>query len=331
VAIVQARRQTPGRSGMERQHVWVVCVMALSILALDIVSSARLRDQSDVFNLSDEPELLQEGAGDVVEEDGGCGVFGCNAGFWLTSPSSASCECNACDVCDANKFKSGGCNHTSSNPSTNTVCSICKQCEATEFMKTACGGTTDTVCQKCTSCCPTDAAGENDPVCKKETVACSAEADATCAMPTDFVGKVTTGMADSACGVQCGSDVADDYISNSTWNFIIKDVNDQLIFQGQPKKEVPCSTVSCAGAVSLDTEPGTSNGKVPRKLTIVPADGGTDSWCMASFCISSASAGVKFEFAPTQSKWMNPGETGQCGGQSQEWTVDLSGPIAGQC
>merc|ERR1711871_547972 len=313
----------------------VLLAMLYVVVATEQVPASGLEQAAVELAAGHDDFLELLGEGEV--EESACGIKNCNADFFLSSPSSDACACTACTDCAAatpKKYQTGGCpnpGNATGAVTQDSTCAICSTCAAGEFMATACAAKADTVCSACTKCCPASGDVGFGEWCKAENAACAAETDTQCAIPTDWTAKVLTGMGASACGVQCGTNVADGYTSTSTWNFHFKDQNNQLIFQGQPQITTPCADTSCTAPADLTTQPRTSNGHPIKTVTVMTADGGDDSWCMQSICVHSASAGVKYEYVPTSSVWMNPGVTGPCGGTQQEWTFELVGPSLGSC
>merc|ERR1712086_815812 len=280
-----------------------------------------------------EQDLLRD-----LGEGAGCGITMCHTGFYLTSPDSAACSCEECKTCGGDEYElAGGCTQPNGSATENTRCQPCTQCESGRFASTQCTAKADAQCSDCQSCCPTSSDAGTISICKAETSACDPMADRVCANPTDWIGKVTTGSGSMTCGTQCGADTSTTYTSNSTWNFDIRDADNNALFTGAPNVQGPCPAVGCTSTVGFSTEPGTSTGKKPTKVTITGAAGADDSWCMSKFCISSAGAGVKFEGDMNGadgfplSKWMNPGSAGACGGDQTSWTLNLVGPTAGSC
>lgn len=276
-------------------------------------------------------------------EGAGCGIAMCTPGHWMMNPDDASCTCEECKTCSATQYEQvGGCIHPVNGATQNgsalddRECLACTTCEAGRFASTKCSAKADATCSDCQECCPSNTAAG---LCKAEKTACNQLADRVCDIPTDWVGKVTTGSGASTCATQCGIDTGEQYTSNATWNFEIKDADGASLFTGQPSVAGPCPAVGCGAEASFTSEPGTSTGKKPTKVIITAAAGAIDSWCMRKLCISSASAGVKFESDMAGSnglpvsKWMNPGPAGSgpCGGDASSWSLNLVGPTAGAC
>jgi hypothetical protein len=185
-------------------------------------------------------------------------------------------------------------------------------------------------------------------MCKKALSQCrdpapegdGSQKDTACGLPHDWEAFVHTG---TRCGTQCDAEVGDEYTSNNaTYTFQITDARGGLLFAGLPQVSNPCPAVGCDRIKALDVQPGLSSGGVPKGVSVIALPNkGDDSWCMETFCVSSKSAGVKFEYNPAPlidftanaagSVWMNPGQAGPCGGQKSEWKFDLVGPILGEC
>jgi len=204
----------------------------------------------------------------------------------------------------------------------------------------------DATCTTCTDCCPLAGTPTSGITCKATQRECKGENDSLCSYITDWEAKVTTGLA---CGTRCGQKVEDMYTStDTTWAFIITDKNDDLVFQGLPNVTNPCTVVGDAAQTKCKNVPlseplGTSSGFVPLNVRVLPAMYSLkkDSWCMQTFCMSSAQAGVRFEYNPIpeidvqaaaeKSLWLNPSPSGPCGGANTEWTFELTGPLKGVC
>jgi hypothetical protein len=295
-----------------------------------------------------------EAAGSEVapgENAAKCAIVKCEAGHF----QGKDCKCRLCGEPSAGMFIDKHCDGNG-NVKDHTY-KACKICKRGFYATKKCTPYSNTVCTRCTGCCPVVGQRAAGVSCNAYNSPCGDnglkdsgpfyDKDHVCGLPHDWMAFATTG---ANCGKRCGKATGEQYMSsNTTWAFLITDKQGNQVFQGLPNITNPATSLCPTNAlgtkctpVSLTQQPGLSSGFVPKTIVITPAlNVPMDSWCMESFCMHSLSAGVKMEFNTVSrldkkanekdALWMNPLPSGPCGGKRNQWRIELVGPTRGKC